>query len=1057
MEPQKESKYITPEALGRYKKKKRIGSGGIGVVSIAFDNHILRNIAIKELFYDNEEFGLAHKKQLEMMKTRFLREARITGQLEHPSIVPVYEIGKRENGQIYYTMKLIQGETLTQKIKNEQKTEKRLTLLNHFIDVCNAIAYAHSKSVIHRDLKPDNIMIGEFGETVVIDWGIAKRKEESEKKWIYSPISENASNENTGKTVAGKAFGTPAYMPPEQAKGELDKIDEQSDIYSLGAILYEIIAGHPPFEGKDNDAILTKVLYSEPLSFSELKIDVSHELEAIVQKAMNKNKRLRYKTVLELLSDIRKFMSGGLVAGYNYTSLELLIKFIKKHKIVVTTGFLIFLTILIAFIFSFKAYKKEQESRHLVEISYQKKDEETKRAHYNLSQAYLLKSIEKMEEKDYFSANIFAISSILNNPASENSPFYSKKFTKKFKNAQNLEIKAFSIYINSYLFSKIKLKRTQSLKNDLSSVAISPNKKYYAVGDISGTIWVFYKKNHKEKLVFKAGKNKIFSLKFINNRILVSAGYDKTVKIWDIENGLLIKTLKGHNDKIYSVAFSQKNGLLATGSFDSTVRLWDIKTGKAFILKNKTPVYRVDFSSDGKLLVAGGVKNIFIWDIKTKKQIKTFKGNTDLVFDVKFSPDNKTVVAGSYDRTIRFWNLKTGVNYETLKFKTSYPISLKYSHNGRYLIASFFNGHIKIFDLTTFETLFSLNAHKSAVWNFDLSKDDTEMVSVGYDKKIKFWDSSFFVNNKNFSKDNKFIYDIIFFNNHIIAGTEEGEIVVWNQKAKQLKTIKAHDDIIWKFAKSHKNNKIISVGIDGKVVLTDLKTYKTTTIYKAKDALYCADFSPNDKFVIVGGIEGKAILINIKTKKTQIIENTEKTIWDCSFISQNQVVTAGGNKLITIINTKTKIATQKFFFPDMMSGVKYLKQQKELFAVGKNAILYKIHIDSGKIERFKGHTKWINYITLSKNGKYVATSSDDRKVIIWNAKTGKIEMIFSTPENGGLAFSDSNNEFVFSNGKNARLFKMNLLKAKNKISQKTLEKAKQKAGLFFDSFELKIK
>ena len=284
--------------------------------------------------------------------SRFLTEARITGKLEHPGIVPVYEIGKRVDGTVYYTMKLVKGETLEDRIKKLKTYETRLALLPHFVDVCNTIGYAHSKGVIHRDIKPQNIMIGDYGETIVLDWGLAKLKGtsdtlEEELKHQYDEILAQA----THKTVYGKALGTPAYMSPEQANGELEDIDEQSDVFSLGCVLYEILTGSAPYSGDYVDEILEKAKKCDYKKLKKVNKNIPEELISITEKAMSKNKQNRYKSVKELSEEITKFISGGLVSAYDYSAIEVVKKWIRKNKLAfrIGIGALITLMILMSF------------------------------------------------------------------------------------------------------------------------------------------------------------------------------------------------------------------------------------------------------------------------------------------------------------------------------------------------------------------------------------------------------------------------------------------------------------------------------------------------------------------------------------------------------------------------------------------------------------------------------------------------------------------------------------------------------------------------------------
>ena len=322
---------ITDETPGKYMIQGELARGGAGRVLIALDRHIGREIAMKELLLDlrdKRDGKIRNDPQTVSLRNRFLREARVTGQLEHPSIVPVYEIGRHPDGIFYYTMRMVKGKTLNQAIKICNSLEDRLELLPHFYNICNAVAYAHSKGVINRDLKPSNVMIGEFGETVVLDWGLAKVKGQqdmgAEKLQTGLRLFLDA---DVGKTVVGYAIGTPSYMPPEQAEGKVDDIDETSDTYSLGAILYQLLTGDPPYSGKTASEILRKVVDTDPQKATSVDRNIPPELAAIAHKAMSKKKKDRYSSVTELIDELNSFMSGGNVKVYEYSSMEILKRF----------------------------------------------------------------------------------------------------------------------------------------------------------------------------------------------------------------------------------------------------------------------------------------------------------------------------------------------------------------------------------------------------------------------------------------------------------------------------------------------------------------------------------------------------------------------------------------------------------------------------------------------------------------------------------------------------------------------------------------------------------
>lgn len=286
----------TPSHLVIYPE---LGRGGMGRIHPATDRNLLRHVALKRLDKD-----LA---RTPMYRDGFIAEAQMTGQLEHPNIVPVHELAVDPNGVPYFTMKLVQGQPLDKWLRSPRRAlgspERLEDALEVFVKVCDAVAYAHHRGVIHRDIKPENVMVAGFGQVYVMDWGLARLTK-----------SRPASGARSQMEARGPV-GTPAYMSPEQAAGDPRKMDERSDVFGLGALLYEMITGQAPYGGEYNpDRIIDLARAGKvvPIEEAAQGVGVSRRLQRIVSKSLAFRPEDRFQTVVEMQDEVRAFLRGGL-------------------------------------------------------------------------------------------------------------------------------------------------------------------------------------------------------------------------------------------------------------------------------------------------------------------------------------------------------------------------------------------------------------------------------------------------------------------------------------------------------------------------------------------------------------------------------------------------------------------------------------------------------------------------------------------------------------------------------------------------------------------------
>lgn len=336
-----------------------IDQGGIGRVHLAYDEIIGRRVAVKELL---EEYSGKSEAEIEVANT-FIHEAKITGKLEHPGIIPVYELGRRSDGQPYYVMRYVKGETLEKSLKkcvdgeSESAFVRRLKLLDTLITVCETVGYAHSKGVIHRDLKPANIIKGSFGETIVLDWGLAQVLDDKDNTYFYREVLTHQSHTLSDQSTS-EILGTPAYMAPEQFNGIASKA---SDVYSLGAILYRLLTGTTPYKGSLTEIQSQATSLKASPSVRQLNPSAPPELIAICEKAMHKQAEERFADAGEMATQLKAFRDGRMVNIYAYSKQELLRRFLQQNKTMVVMVGLLMLAILAGAGFSIY-YAKQMEA-----------------------------------------------------------------------------------------------------------------------------------------------------------------------------------------------------------------------------------------------------------------------------------------------------------------------------------------------------------------------------------------------------------------------------------------------------------------------------------------------------------------------------------------------------------------------------------------------------------------------------------------------------------------------------------------------------------------------
>jgi len=375
----------------KYAVEDEIARGGMGLILKALDRDIRRPVAMKVMLDEADE----------NKRARFVEEAQVTGQLEHPNIMPIHELGLDAQGRLFFTMKLVQGRSLEEVLKGLKKhdaaAEREYSLgrlLTAFVSVCNAMALAHAKGVVHRDLKPANIMLGDYGEVLVMDWGLAKpgaarsagvspasvaggtpAVREARDTELGNIVQSLRAETGGSQTVDGTLMGTPHYMPPEQAEGNIEEIDARSDIYSLGAILYELLTLQTPCAGETTLVLLANVSQGkiQPPHERAPERNIPPELAAVAMKALARRKEDRYQRVEDLRRDVELFLEGRAVSAKEDSMWEAIVKLVKRNQAAsVTAGVAAALLLVVggvSYWVNYEARTRAEEQRARAEAS----------------------------------------------------------------------------------------------------------------------------------------------------------------------------------------------------------------------------------------------------------------------------------------------------------------------------------------------------------------------------------------------------------------------------------------------------------------------------------------------------------------------------------------------------------------------------------------------------------------------------------------------------------------------------------------------------------------
>ena len=657
-----------------------LARGGLGRILRGRDRRLNRPVAIKEALSDGRD-----------ARARFLREVAVTARLQHPGIVPVYEAGCWPDGDAFYAMKLISGRSLKEAIAEKKTLDERLSLLPNVIAVAEAVAYAHDAGVIHRDLKPANVLVGPFGETVVIDWGVAR--DVTEPPGV--PASEDTlppgfrpPERAPALTQTGAILGTPAYMPPEQAAGE--PVDMRADVYAIGAILYHVLAGTAPYEGGRGTEVLAWVLMRPPSPIDEREPGVPPDLAAIAHKAMARSPDHRYASAKELAEELRRFQTGQLVGAHHYSRGALVWRWLRRNRTLMVVASVLVAALAATTVVSIQRVLQSREAALVARNSAQQR-----------TNALTLKQAEALMATDPTAA-LVALRDYP--PDGDNWPA-----------VQVLAAEAASRGVSSAVL--------KTRPPGAEAVSVSPDGAHVASIGLAQGLHVWNTATGAHEASYGVPGDFPMVDYSADGRHLIAAG-GGTVRLWDLKAGGPSIDLATQGFISYLDASADGDFLALAG--DAGVAYASADRPRALVWLTRERASRVQFSSDGAYLFAVTRDGVLrTWPFRRRGAMKLLLGSR--VQDAVLARGSNRILFLTRDGTLGTVALD-GSGYRVLRQHTDVVRPIEISRDGRLAVTATGGSAVVLWDLDRGHSR-TLRQHQHNVTCIEISSDSRYVAS----------------------------------------------------------------------------------------------------------------------------------------------------------------------------------------------------------------------------------------------------------------------------------------------------------------------------------------